>query len=54
MGPMRSAAERPMSAAEQFKTAVTTVSGPDQGWRGGLERSLARRVGMSGNALRDD
>lgn len=30
-----------MSAVERFKTAVTSVSGPDQGWRGGLERSRA-------------
>jgi antitoxin MazE len=27
-----------MSAAEQFKAAVTSASVPDQGWRGGLER----------------
>jgi hypothetical protein len=31
-----------MSGAEQFKADVTSVSGPDQGWRGGLERSRAR------------
>jgi len=31
-----------MSAAEPFKTAVTSVSDPHQGWRGGLERSRAR------------
>jgi len=30
-----------MSAAEQFKGAVTSASGPAQGWRGGLERSRA-------------
>lgn len=35
---MRSAAQLPTSAAEPFKAAVTSVSGPDQGWRGGLER----------------
>jgi len=32
-----------MSAAEQFKAAVTSASAPGQGWRGGLERSRARR-----------
>ena len=32
-----------MSAAEQFKAAVTSVSGSRQGWRVGLERSHARR-----------
>jgi hypothetical protein len=32
-----------MSAAEQFKAAVPSECGPDQGWRGGLERSRARR-----------
>ena len=39
---MRSAAERPMSAAKQFKAAVTSEAFPSQGWRGGLERSHAR------------
>jgi len=35
-----------MSAAEQFKGAVPSVSGPAQGgWRGALERSRARRGG---------
>lgn len=50
-----------MSAAKPFKTAVTSVSGPDQGWRGGLERSHARwmeekRVGLrcSSEMLRRD
>ncbi len=31
-----------MSAARQFKAAVTSASGPDQGWLGGLEQSRAR------------
>jgi hypothetical protein len=31
-----------MSAAEQFKAAVTSVSDPDPGWRGGLEHRRAR------------
>ena len=39
---MRSAAKRPMSASEQFKSAVTGEAFPTQGWRGGLERSRAR------------
>ena len=39
---MRSAAEPPMSAAEQFKDGVPERSGPKD-WRGGLERSHARR-----------
>jgi len=43
MTAMRSAAEQPMSAAEQFKAAVTSEAVPLQGWRGGLERSSARR-----------
>ena len=51
---MRSAAERQMSAAEQFKAAVTSVSGPDQGWRGGLERSRAGRGRPGGAALHAD
>jgi hypothetical protein len=39
-----------MSAAEQFKAAVTSEAFPIQGWRGGLERSHARR-GRSGWVL---
>jgi len=35
-----------MSAAEQFRGAVTSASAPVQGWRGGLERSRARRGEM--------
>jgi hypothetical protein len=31
-----------MSAAKQFKPAVTSEAVPIQGWRGGLERSRAR------------
>lgn len=42
--PMRSAAEPPTSAAKHFKAAVTSLSGPDQGWRGGLER-MPRKAG---------
>ncbi len=38
---MRSAAKRPMSAAEQFKGVVTSEAVP-KGWRCGLERSCAR------------
>ncbi|GEM_PF-2978739 len=30
-----------MSGGQQFKAAVTSASGVDQGWRGGLEGSLA-------------
>jgi hypothetical protein len=37
-----------MSAAEQFKAGVSERSGPKD-WRGGLERSHARRDGGSGN-----
>jgi hypothetical protein len=32
-----------MSAAKQFKTGVSERSGPED-WRGGLERSHARRM----------
>jgi hypothetical protein len=34
-----------MSAAEQFKAAVTSASVPDQGWRGGLERMPRKAEG---------
>ena len=34
-----------MSAAKQFKTGVSERSGPED-WRGGLERSHARRGGL--------
>jgi len=40
---MRSAAKRPMSAAEQFKGAVTSEAVP-KGWRCGLE-GAAQGVG---------
>ena len=39
---MRSGAQQPMSAAEQFKDGVPERSGPKD-WRVGLERSHARR-----------
>jgi hypothetical protein len=39
---MRSEAKLPTSAAEQFKDGVSERSGPKD-WRGGLERSRARR-----------
>jgi hypothetical protein len=39
---MRSEAQLPTSAAQQFKATVTSVSGPGQGWRDGLERSRAK------------
>ena len=47
---MRSAAEPPTSAVEQFKDDVSERSGPKD-WRGGLERSHARR-GCLGQTIR--
>ena len=45
---MRSAAEPPMSAAEQFKNGVPERSGPKD-WRGGLQRSRGK-AGLGGDA----
>ena len=50
---MRSEAEPPMSAAEQFKDGVPERSGPKD-WRGGLEQSRARRGPVMGLRCLDD
>jgi hypothetical protein len=49
-GLMRSEAQQPLSGAEQFKADVPEARAVRQDWRGGLERSGARR-GRAGRQI---